>query len=123
MNALSGSINGQNYDHVSCGVRYAEMIIRGICEASTISMFNFGLISRSYYVSPYEVNKWSNALWICTTLGKGLVLWEDIVTYNDMKSIASSDVFDKPIWTALNNKDKENCDGASKCDGKLVINY
>ena len=82
----------------------------------------FAPISRSYYVSPNEVNKWSNAMWICTHLGKGLVVWEDTVTYNDMKSIASSDVFDKPIWTALNNKDKENCDGASKCDGKLVIN-
>ena len=54
-------------------------------------------------------------------MGKGLVLWEDTAIYKDMKSIASSDVFDKPIWTALNNKDKKSCDGASACDGKLVI--
>ena len=85
-------------------------------------MFLFVLRPRSYYVSPNEHNNWSSALRICTTLGKGLVIWEDTVTYNDMKSITSSDVLDKPIWTALNNKGKQNCDGASKCDGKLVIN-
>ena len=58
---------------------------------------------------------------VCTNLDKGLALWEDTVTYRDMKSIASSDVLDKPIWTALNNKNKKDCDGASACDGKLVI--
>ena len=60
-------------------------------------------------------------MWICTALGKGLVVWGDTETFKDMKSIASSDVYDKPIWTALNNKDNKNCDGASACDGKLVI--
>ena len=72
-------------------------------------------------VSPNEVNKRDNAKWICNALGKGLVVWEDTETYEDMKSIASDDVFDKPIWTALNNMGEENCDGASACDGKLVI--
>ena len=59
-------------------------------------------------MSPNEVNKRDNAKWICNALGKGLVVWEDIDTYEDIKSIASSDVFDKPIWTALNNMGKEN---------------
>ena len=86
-----------------------------------VKHFHITLIFRSYYVSPNEVNNWSNAMWICTALGKGLALWEDTVTYKDMKSIASSDVLDKPIWTALNNKNKKDCDGASACDGKLVI--
>ena len=60
-------------------------------------------------------------MWICTTLGKGLVVWRDTETFKDMKSIASSDAYDKPIWTALNNKDQQKRDGASKCDGKLVM--
>ena len=48
-------------------------------------------------------------------------MWEDTDAYKDMKSITSNDVHDDAIWTALNNKDRDDCgDNPSDCDGKLV---
>ena len=63
----------------------------------------------------------------CDNLGLGLAMWHTTDSYDDLKSITGSSShnsktghFDKPAWTALNNANHENCDGAQNCDGKLV---
>ena len=61
----------------------------------------------------------------CDNLGLGLAMWHTTDSYDDLKSITGSSSFktghfDKPAWTALNNANHEDCDGAQNCDGKLV---
>ena len=56
----------------------------------------------------------------CDKHGLGLAMWHTDATYNDLREITGSSIFDKPAWTALNNANGENCDGAQNCDGKLV---
>ena len=60
----------------------------------------------------------------CDNLGLGLAMWDTSDTFNDLRSITgdNSDMFDEQAWTALNNADRKNCDGAQNCDGKLVTN-
>ena len=72
-------------------------------------------------MSKSKINKWGDGSNFCKDVGKGLVIWEDTEIYKDMKSITSQDVYDEPIWTALNNWNNEECgDDPSDCDGKLV---
>ena len=56
----------------------------------------------------------------CDEHGLGLAMWHTDATYNDLREMTGSSIFDKPAWTALNNANGENCDGAQNCDGKLV---
>ena len=97
---LAGTVNGVDHDTVSCQSG-----------------------SRAYFVSKSKVQRFPDARTFCSNVGKGLALWEDTDVYKDMKSITSSDVFDEPIWTALNNMGRKSCDmntDISDCDGKLV---
>ena len=58
----------------------------------------------------------------CDNFGLGLAMWHTDATYGDLKTMTGSSwgMFNKPAWTALNNANGENCDGAQNCDGKLV---
>ena len=83
----------------------------------TCDLWNF----RTYFTSQDKIEDWGDTRKFCGKIGKGLAMWEDTDAYKDMKSITSNDVHDDAIWTALNNKDRDDCgDNPSDCDGKLV---
>ena len=54
---------------------------------------------------------------LCENMGRGLVKWDTSESYLDLKEMSYTAAF----WTALTNTNGEDCDGASVCDGLLVM--
>ena len=72
---------------------------------------------RSYWVSTNGIGTWSQAMQLCENMGRGLVKWDTSESYLDLKEMSYTAGF----WTALTNTNGEDCDGASDCDGLLVM--
>ena len=72
---------------------------------------------RSYWASSSNINTWAEAMQLCENMGRGLVKWETADSYLDLKHLSSQGAY----WTALTNTNGEDCDGASACNGLLVM--
>ena len=73
---------------------------------------------RSYRVSP---DRRRERYTYCKSVDRGLAIWKDADSYEDVKYIASS-IGDAPgFYTALNNADGRDCASMTDCDAKLIF--
>ena len=79
-------------------------------------MSNIYLI-RSYWASSSNIGTWAEAMQLCENMGRGLVKWDTADSYLDVKHLSNQGAY----WTALTNTNGEDCDGASACNGLLVM--
>ena len=58
------------------------------------------------------------ALAYCESNDLGLAVWRTEEEYQDMLFLAKT--LDKPIFTALHNQHRSDCDSVNDCDSRLV---
>ena len=98
--------------HVVPGVNFDSKNIITQVKLKIYTLFNL----RCYWTTN-SLFTYADAQNFCETLGLGLVKWDTADIYIDMKHLSNQFEF----WTALTNRNEVNCDGASACDGLLVI--
>ena len=77
---------------------------------------------RAYHISD-NTRTIDEAYTYCQDLDLGLAMWDDAESYEDMKYLSTT-AAQADLYTALNNDEKEDCNGCTytycRCDNKLI---